>query len=101
MPDKKLLENKKGSFGELPWNNSGLCGFIFYKLLDTFPVFQVPKERYREYKKVNSIYYEIRNFNWDVVYQKIHELENSNYLFVDIDLSEVKTGDYKIVFSNS
>lgn len=31
---------------------------------------------------------------------KIHELENSNYLFVDIDLSETKAGDYEIIFSN-
>ncbi len=31
---------------------------------------------------------------------KIYEMENSNYLFVDVDLSEVKAGDYKIKFSN-
>ncbi|MCF6269405.1 MAG: cyclomaltodextrinase N-terminal domain-containing protein [Melioribacteraceae bacterium] len=30
---------------------------------------------------------------------KIHELENNNYLFVDVDLSEAETGDYEITFT--
>ncbi len=30
----------------------------------------------------------------------IHEVENSNYLFVDVDLSDVKAGDYEILLSN-
>lgn len=31
---------------------------------------------------------------------RIHEMENSDYLFVDVDLSKVKAGDYEITFSN-
>ncbi len=31
---------------------------------------------------------------------KIHKIESSNYLFIDVDLSEVKAGDYEIKFSN-
>jgi len=30
----------------------------------------------------------------------IHEVENGNYLFVDVDLSDVKAGDYEILISN-
>ncbi len=31
---------------------------------------------------------------------KIDELENDNYIFIDVDLSEVVVGDYKITLSN-
>ncbi len=31
---------------------------------------------------------------------KVHQIENDSYLFLDVDLSEVKAGDYEVTFSN-
>ncbi len=31
---------------------------------------------------------------------KIQEVENANYIFIDVDLSEVKASDYELTFSN-
>ncbi|MCF6185064.1 MAG: cyclomaltodextrinase C-terminal domain-containing protein, partial [Bacteroidales bacterium] len=38
--------------------------------------------------------------NGELKISKIYELENNNYLFVDVDLSGIKAGDYKLIFSN-